>query len=185
MYYVLEDDSDRYEDAGHIEEYPALGEDTSLGVGHRVDTALTRPLRFKMNPAWGKDPLLIMGTEILLMRRDLVSAIEEAGVDNIDAYDAIVHNPYTGKDLPDYRAVNIIGLVSAADLDESDYESFGAPPHIDALFARVAIDEVRALGLLMFRMQESVSMLIVHERVKRHLEPRFPQLLFIPAGAGS
>lgn len=181
MYYLLDDDDDYYEDAGHIMVYPELPEKVSFLRGEKIAVPLTTPLRFKMDPEWGADPMIMMGSEILLMRDDLVKELRDAGADNIDTYDAIIANPYTGEDMENYKAANIIGLVAAADLSKSKYRAFSTPPQIDAIFTDVKIDESKAMGFLLFRMAESVSEIVVHEKVKKALEKKFPSLEFIPA----
>ena len=183
MYYQLDEKGDiYYEDAGHIDTYPELPRGVDLTGGERIDLKLDVPLRFRMDPEWGKDMTLMMGVQILLMRKDLIKALQEVGVDNLQLYDAVIENPYTGKDVMDYQAVNIIGLVAAADLDQSNYKAFSDPPTVDTLFRNIVIDESKTGGALMFRMAESVSTIIVHQRVKEHLEKRFPSLVFYPAG---
>jgi hypothetical protein len=179
VYYELRDRDGAYKEPGHIETYPDLPDEASFNVGRRIEAQLPTPLRFGLDPEWGRDLMLIMGSRILLMRKDLIAALQEAGVDNLDLYDAVIANPYTGRDVLDYQAVNIIGLVAAADLSASDYESFGEEPEIDAIFGAVVIDEARARGALMFRMEESVMTVMVHERVKKFLQPKFASLLFI------
>lgn len=181
MYYEFRDRDSYYAEPGNIQEYPILPRKVSFILGRRISAPLPTPLRFAMHPTWGRDLLLFLGSQVPVMRKDLIAALREVGVDNIDTYDAIIYDPYNSRDVLDYQAVNIIGVVAAADLATSDYESFGETPNIDAIFAGPVIDDRRTAGALMFRMKESVTTVMVHERVKQHVGPRFPSLLFIPA----
>ena len=105
----------------------------------------------------------------LLMTDRLVRSLREAGVDNLDVYNAIVRNPETGETWTNYKAVNIVGVISAADLARSNpLERAG--DLIDVPFEGVAIDEEKAGDILMFRLAEAVAGIVVHERVKEHLE---------------
>src|SRR2546428_2555479 len=123
MYYELDDRHSYYAEPGHIQEYPTLPRKVSFLLGRRISVPLPTPLRFAMHPTWGRDFLLFMGSKVPVMRKDLIAALREVGVDNLDTYDAIIYDPYNNKDVLDYQAVNIIGVVAAADLAASDYES--------------------------------------------------------------
>jgi hypothetical protein len=105
----------------------------------------------------------------LLMTDRLVQAFRDAGVDNLDDYNAIVRNPESGQTWTNYRAVNIVGVISAVDLAKS-HPLERAGDLIDVPFEGVSIDEQKAGGMLMFRLAESVAGIVVHERVKAHLE---------------
>jgi len=181
MYYELLDKHSAYPDPASIGEYPDLPRGVSFNMGRRIDLPIATPLRFELDPDWGRDIAVFTGSRIPIMRKDLIQALRDAGVDNIDVYDAVVVDPRDQKQVHDYQAVNIIGLVSAANLGASDYESFGEAPSVDALFGNPVIDEKRAAGALMFRMQESVMTVMVHDRIKREIAQRFPTLEFIPA----
>lgn len=180
MYYLIDDDDDYYEDSGHIMEYPQMPSNISFNSGARIASVLKTPLKFRMDPEWGSDPMLIMGVEIPLFHKDFVMELNKLGVDNIDTYDAEIENPYTNSVLKEYYAVNIIGIVAAADLSKSKFRSFSNPPAIDTVFTDLKIDESKVKGLLMFRMAESVTDIVVHEKVKKGLEKKYPSLEFLP-----
>jgi rhodanese-related sulfurtransferase len=182
MYYELLDKRSAYPDPAKIGEYPELPDDVSFNMGERIAAPIATPLRFELDPDWGRDIAVFTGSQVPVMRKDLIQALRAAGVDNIDAYDAVIVDPRDQKEVHDYQAVNIVGLVSAANLAASDFESFGETPKVDALFGRPVIDEKRAAGALLFRMQESVMTVMVHDRVKNQIAPRFPTLQFNPAG---
>jgi hypothetical protein len=107
-----------------------------------------------------------------LMRVDLLKALREAGVDNIDDYPAIIRETRSGREYRDYRVVNIIGAVRAADLAASDVEpsGFDGSFDIDAFFNTLKLDESAAQGLLLFRLAESVGTILVHAKVREHVE---------------
>jgi len=98
-----------------------------------------------------------------VMTRRLARAIRAAGVTNLDLYDAVIDDRPTGQTHTDYVAFNIIGLARAAEeplgeqaplrwVDEDVFRS-GAPPEF-----------------LLFRLASMPYYIIVHERVKAHLE---------------
>jgi hypothetical protein len=89
-------------------------------------------------------------------------------------------DPVAGKTYSDYKAINIIGLVAAADLSKSKYHAPSGTPLIDTDFDSLAIDESKARGLLMFRLAESVNAIVVHESVRAHIEKHnIPHIDFV------
>jgi len=78
-----------------------------------------------------------------------------------------------------YKVVNVVGVVAGADLGRSVYEASDGVPLIDVSFDSLAIDEKRVAGLLLFRLAESLSAIVVHDRIKKHLLARgFDMLTF-------
>lgn len=108
---------------------------------------------------------------IPLFRQDLVDALVAAGVDNLQAFPAVLTRP-DGQKVTSYRAVNILGLVKCADLGKSQYDDIGGTGLVAVAFRKLVIDAAAARNLLFFRLAESVASIIVHERVKAALEPR-------------
>jgi hypothetical protein len=105
----------------------------------------------------------------LLMTDPLVDALKEAGVDNLDTYQAVIRDPKSNRTWTNYKAVNIIGVVSCADMAKSNTTA-PADELIDVPFEGLAIDDMRAGGALMFRLAEAVGGIVVHEKVRAHLQ---------------
>jgi len=110
---------------------------------------------------WQDPPLLDFISAQCLMSRALVTTLEEAGVDNLQKFDA----PMTDREKDEinhgFCVVNVIGLVEAADMDSSESLPLGS----GEVFTKLVVDKEKAQGLLMFRLAESQTDLIVHERV--------------------
>lgn len=106
---------------------------------------------------------------IPIMSKRLSDALTSAGVDNIDYFPAILKNIKTGETY-NYMAYKIIGLVSAADMDASEYETYDSNAVADTSFYELSIDESRTYGLKLFRLAENTSAIMVHESVKKYLE---------------
>lgn len=189
MYYKFRDDIDYYEDAARLLEHtrargivPNIPREVSFKDGQKISKGLELPILMELDTRAGNDLRLIMGVMFLVMRDDLVKELWKAGVDNLDAYETVIKNPFTSEDILNYKTVNIIGAIFTADLIKSDYHASDTPeqPVIDTIFRDLVIDESRTGGMLMFRMAESISTILVHEKVKNHLEGKFPSLKFIP-----
>jgi hypothetical protein len=103
-----------------------------------------------------------------LMSKRLRQAIESAGVDNIEFHPVTVRNTQTGEAY-EYFAFNLLGLVAAAGpatkMSSHDGDFIG-----DTQVYDLAIDESRARGLLMFRLKEKFTVILVHRKVKQAIE---------------
>jgi hypothetical protein len=113
------------------------------------------------------------------MREDLVEAIQEAGVDNLQVYSAIIRDPDSGATHTNYKAVNIVGLVSALDRAKADIEPDPPFGNLAMLLNSAPLDESKAGDARLFRLAEKRSMIVIHESVKDFLQARgFNNLTF-------
>lgn len=99
------------------------------------------------------------------------SALEQAGVDNIDYYEAFVLNRTAGESRH-YYAANIIGLVKMVDYENSvlDYDE-DDEDEIDFI-KHLVLDSSRAQGGFLFRLAEFQLLIVVEEHVRNYLEQR-------------
>ena len=151
-------------------------------TGARIDIEIPQPLEYKIDEEdEGVFRPYFMGA-VPLMSNDLIKVLTECGVNNLDTYEAIILMNRTGEIIQNYKAVNIIGLVKAADMTQSEYETsvLDDNPLIDVWFDKLILNEsvIQSLGFLFFRMAEKVSVILVHKRIKERLEKHFPQLRF-------
>jgi hypothetical protein len=183
MYYVL----DRFwakHPARWISKRPFLPVDFDEGT--RFETPIPTPLVVSLDPhnpnlsdQGPAMPAYFKG-RIPFFRDDLLTAIREGGADNLDAYPARIIDPDTGGTFDNYQAVNIIGLIAAADLAASTATVHTGGPVIDVDFDRLVLDEAKAGGSLIFRLAESTNILLVHARLRDHLlRAGFAELEFL------
>lgn len=117
--------------------------------------------------------------EYPIIRDDLIAALQAAGVDNLQLFDAVVRDPETGKEYTNYKAFNIVGVVSAADMDGSVLMGTSDSTMIDIDFDSLVIDEEKAGQFRLFRLAESVSAIIVSDAVRLEIERRgIPGMVF-------
>jgi hypothetical protein len=106
-------------------------------------------------------------------------ALQEAGVDNIDVYDAVLTSDDGKHRYQGYKAFNVIGLVKAADLKKTVFAAGSASRLIDASIDSLSIDGQAARGLQLFRLAEYAGAVIVHDSIRRSLLQRgFPHVVF-------
>jgi hypothetical protein len=108
----------------------------------------------------------IMDALVLFMRDDLIETLRSVGVDNLDVYDAVVCDPDDGRRHTNYKAVNIIGMIAAADMNKSDAVVHDGIPLVDVSFDKLVIDPSKAHDLALFRLAENNSAIVAHERIK-------------------
>lgn len=184
MYYVL----DRFGAANPcrwIGKYPYIdGVDWKSGARHKM--TIPNPLELTLKPlnpdASDHSPELpeYFKGKIPLFRLDLIAAFKEAGVDNLDFYDVVLSDPDNGGRHSNYKAVNIIGAISAADMEKSEAVVHANGPLIDVDFDSLTIDEKKTRGALIFRLAESTNAILVHEKLKNHLLAKgFTKLEFL------
>ncbi|OHA80394.1 MAG: hypothetical protein A2675_01355 [Candidatus Yonathbacteria bacterium RIFCSPHIGHO2_01_FULL_51_10] len=139
------------------------------GKEPRADTVFPAPLEieFETFHGYAGPPRELVDVCITLMSKRLADTLVEAGVSNIVFYPTTLKNKGTGE-VYDYRAFKVVGLVAAADLEKSKWESYDNKPVADTSFEDLVIDESKATGsgLLMFRLAENFSALVVHEKIR-------------------
>lgn len=118
-----------------------------------------------------------------LFRDDLIAALRAFGVNNFEAYNVAIFDPDNGQTYTNYKAINIIGLIAAADMDKSNATVHpNGLPLGDVDFDGLVIDETKTHGEWFFRLAESTNAIIVHKRVRDYLlEKGFNDLVFYEA----
>lgn len=121
-----------------------------------------------------------------LMRHDLLKAVRDAGVDNLQIFPAVIRDKKKKKQHSNYKAINIVGVVACADTGESVMAGTSSSTLIDADFDSLVIDGSKTGGALLFRLAEAVSAIIVHEKVKKVIEDSgIPGMMFYGPGEWS
>jgi hypothetical protein len=166
-----------------ITDYPRV-EGVSFTVGTPIRQDLAEPLRFPADTTAENPPPDFTEMVIPVMSDRLLSALREAGVDNLQSFEARLENPDTGEVWTGYHAVNIIGTIECADLDQSEYAELGGGL---LSFSWLVVDPKRAKGALFFRLAEAPDMIIAHRKVGDYLfdpkRPKWSGFRFWPASA--
>ncbi len=157
--------------------------------GSRHSVPVPAPLQITLDPLnpsssdHGPDlPEYFKGT-IPLFRNDLLDAMKSCGVDNLDLYEVILRDPDDGRTYTNYKAVNIIGAVAAADMGKSKATVHTGGPVIDVEFDTLVVDEGKPRGALIFRLAEATGTILVHEKLRDHLLAKgFDKLEFLDPG---
>ncbi len=158
-------------------EYPSavLDEEPDLGETPWMHGSIVDPPKEKLvytvdSDREGNLKAMYSSPEYPIMRDDLIAALEAAGVDNLQLFDAVVRDPRTGQEYTNYKAFNIVGVVSAADMESSVLMGTSDTTMIDVDFDSLAIDEEKIRPLKLFRLAESVNAIIVSDDVRLEIE---------------
>lgn len=142
----------------------------SWASGKRFTNPPPQPVRAEVKPGYSGIMAEFWSNPVPLMTKRLHKALLDSGVANLDTYAAEIFDPKGKKTYSDYVAFNIIGVVAAADLKKSKFDA-GSPDRMVSMdFDSVSIDAKATGGALMFRLAESVNAIVVHEKIKTHIE---------------
>lgn len=173
-YYRVEPD---IHDLRGISGYPQMSDDVSFLAGVPISVSLGKPLVFNVNHPPGERPRHLLGMQIPVVSELLLQAMTAAGVDNFQAFPAVLRNTDTGAQWDGYFAFNVIGLLDAMDLRASKYtEIMPGNDQIPALldFEKLAIDGSKTRNLLLFRLLQNPGAMLVHHKVRDQLRQQKP-----------
>jgi hypothetical protein len=160
--------------------------DSDFIEGRHLDLTVETPYEFELREyTEGGNGLAEFYYEAFpLMRDDLIGVLQSAGVDNLQLYPAVLRDLKTGLERRDYKVVNIVGKIAAADMAKSTYVDMGGLGMIAVGFQDLVIDESKARAQRLFRLAESLTSVVIHESVKERLETAgFKYLRYLPCGA--
>jgi hypothetical protein len=179
MYFEMHCFGPLFTDVLALGEIPEVDEVDSWMTGSAIIAPVPEPLEIEIDPDEPGLPLEMYELEALIVSERLLRAIQEIGVDNLQPYRARLIGPESRRVFEGYFLVNVVGAISCADLTLSEYIAPPGRPTISVAFETLVIDEARAGGMLLFRLAESLSTVLVHEKLKLHLDSRgFDMLTF-------
>jgi hypothetical protein len=175
-YFLLE--ADNYNDYG-VTENPKIDDDSSF-LGGSLITKQLPALVFEINFPKKENPPHFFGDEIPLVSKAFLEALKKCGIDNFQSFPAKLINPDTGQSWEDYLAFNVVGLVKAADMEKSDFDTLmeGDDDGIEVplvAFRDVVLEKAKTNGMDMFRMAESPVALVISEKIVDFLSANKPK----------
>lgn len=160
--------------AEHVPELqPELDAELSLTRGRVIGGGMPDPLIYITGHTADDPPKGLHNRCDPVMSDELISALIAAGVSNLQCFPAELHSENDGSVWRNYKAVNVIGLVRAADMANSTSTEIIERPGENApalvAFESLRVDPARVGSALLFRLAESPSTLIVAGRVVDYL----------------
>ena len=106
---------------------------------------------------------------ISFMSPRLLKVLQDAGVDNFDLYPAII--TYRGtNEKHNVFAFNLLGLVSAVDVEASNLQSHDGDFKMDTSIRGFTVDLDKARNQGMFRLAENCMTVVVQKRIRDAIE---------------
>ncbi|VUD66199.1 hypothetical protein TDB9533_03528 [Thalassocella blandensis] len=170
MYFTLINDN-QLETDKYLNEPEDLPVELSFIRGDMITMDVQVPMVFSTNAKKGDELRHFLRSSVPIMSKQFVELLQGAGVDNLQVFPAEVKSEVDGYVWPDYYAVNVMGLISCANLEKSDYAEI-MPGHYR--FRELAIDADKAKDALLFRLQEHSPTIIIHESVCQYLVDNDP-----------
>ncbi|MDF1553070.1 MAG: hypothetical protein P1P84_08415 [Deferrisomatales bacterium] len=144
-------------------------EDVYWNSGDIISTHLPDTFHLQLDVEQGEALVPMFNPGILVMHDDMISTLRIAGVDNFQTFSAVISDEVRNVIHTNYKVVNIIGKVACANLSMSQHTAHGEPI-MDVDFDSLVIDESRTHGLLMFRLAECVSAIVIADSVREALQ---------------
>ncbi|WP_157898815.1 imm11 family protein [Luteitalea pratensis] len=132
-----------------------------------VDWQPSGPLIFRSNCDKDHPPRPYMGGALPVWSETLLRTFRGLGIDNIQAFPATIVTEDAAVSWTNYFAINVIGLVDAADLSASTYTKIDtAASGVPRLrFTKLVIDLAKAADLPLFRLAHSPLTLVLQARL--------------------
>ncbi|MFC1610270.1 hypothetical protein ACFL6C_04880 [Myxococcota bacterium] len=142
-----------------------LGEGIRFKSGSLIQGQVPSPIVFATNHSAADPPKGMHGRIVPVMSDELIGALQQAGVSNLQCFAAELRSNIDGTVWNNYQAVNVIGLIACADLDRSEYTGIIDRPGEWSLplmaFEDLKIDPARSRDALLFRLAEDPTVIIV------------------------
>lgn len=171
MYYVMEQETD-LESCFILTQIPNLEPEAPWFDGDPLAVNPATPIEFLMNSKYGSTMPDFFDAGVPVFSSKLYQAFLESGVDNLEAFDAVMVNPDTGERWADYLAINVVGKIRCADMEKSTYRDPTGSGLVTVFFQDLVVSDKLASEALCFRLAESLGEIIVHEKVVKLVESR-------------
>ncbi len=171
MYYILTNDISSDFDST-LNEPKSFPREVSFISGFIIANQIEEPLVFTTNAKSGDTMVDFSRGSVTLMSKRFLELLLKSGVDNLQVFPAIIKSEKDGTVWKDYFAVNVLGMISCADLSKSAYSEI-MPGHYR--FQELAIDAEKAEDALLFWLQEHSPSIIVHKSVLKTIVDSDPE----------
>jgi len=146
--------------------------DFDLMGGEEVSLDSEFPIVFSTNAKSGDKLPDFKKSSFTIMSQGFIELLHSAGVDNLQTFPIIIKSDIDGTVWDGYFAVNILGVIECADLDNSTYDEIMSGHYI---FDELAIHAEEAKGMLLFRLKEHLPTIIMHRSVGRYIKENDPE----------
>jgi hypothetical protein len=140
-------------------------------VGRRLRRPPSTPLRVDVGRVSVTNGVDFLNPGLPIFSRKLFDAFVSEGVDNLEAFPAILVEQSGGKQ-DGFLAINVVGVVAGADMEKSEFQDAQQRQRFTVSFEKLVLDPARTRDLLCFRLFEDLSSIVVHKNVAGRLVER-------------
>lgn len=144
--------------------------DYSLTLGELQPKNMPEPIEYEIDTEIGGSYLPTTFLSEPVFSVGFIQALINCGIDNIETYEVNIVNPDTGEHIEGYRAINIIGKIACADMDNSECERLIEDQYV---FRQLIINPLKARGAYIFRLAQCTQIILVHEDIVKQLPTEF------------
>jgi hypothetical protein len=154
--------------------------DGSIMAGKWVDANSLPELIYEINVPDDEPCQHFMTGGTVIVSEHFIKVLQGAGVTNFQQFPAVLVNPSTKKQRTGFYLFNVLGMIKAADLQKSSFDTLmdadaeGVDVPLVA-FNQIVLDGTKPRGLHMFRMAESPNVLVVDDTIKTALKENRPE----------
>ncbi len=170
MYFTLINDIS-YESSIYIKEPEDYPSELHVIEGRYIDVSVESPIVFTTNAKAGDVMRDFGDSSFLIMSKRFVELLQQAGVDNLQTFPVVIKSEEDDTVWDNYFSVNILGLISCADLTKSTYTEIMSGYY---RFRELAINAEKAKDALLFRLQEHSPTIIMHRSVGAYIVEQDP-----------
>lgn len=160
-----------YESTVYVKEPDNIPVDVNFLRGRLITQSLDLPIVYTTNGKSGDEVRDFLDTSYPLMSKRFVELLQAGGVDNLQLFPAVIKSEVDGSVWENYYAVNVLGLIACADMDNSDYDEI-MPGHYR--FRELAIHAEKANDALLFRLQEDATIMVIQKSVGQFIRSQDP-----------
>lgn len=140
---------------------------TPMKSGQALDSHVQGPFIFALDEDLRNGPMPTLFTDGgIVATKAFYETLLALGISNVQAYEAIIVDETDGRKIRDYLFLNIVGLVSCTNRDESETESLGSDMLI---INQLVLDGKTIPALDIFLVAEDSDNIVVSERAFKHL----------------
>ncbi|MFV9615436.1 MAG: imm11 family protein [Gammaproteobacteria bacterium] len=164
MYYQMDwrvEEKDTELDLADLDVIPDTDVPWTMGI--YWDEPVDQPIELEIDTESGSTMPDAFFIGIPLFSERLLNILTSVGVDNIQTYDVVVTDSRNSKTYNNYKAVNIVGLLSCANLEKSRYIKGSGPPLM--FFEHLVINQDMINDFSMFRLGEAAGTILVSEKI--------------------
>lgn len=144
------------------------GENWTIGEKFRQPPAI--PVVVRIRDGYEEAELRSFLSVPPILSKKLYEILVKAGVDNLEVFDAVLTSRDGKVAIEGFKAFNLVGLFSMADLKKSKFSPGNSSREIDASFDKLVFDPNKKPSHLMFRLEEYTSAVVVHKSIRQAIE---------------